>query len=148
MRWLEKALKLPAQYLKANLRKFRLIQEIQNAVEETKKKDLKKKTRAPTQWKALLLLHIRNRNLFVQNRTDCVIVGLVGVTGGTSSVDEKETLQWIARQMHKDLEIVQGSAGDGPGGGWKRSESWGDHEGEITEVLENLKKHRQRLTVS
>ena len=43
LKWLEKALKLPAQYLKANLRKFPLIQEIQNAVEETKKKDLKKK---------------------------------------------------------------------------------------------------------
>ena len=139
LKWLEKALKLPDKYLKikTNLRKFRLIQEIHDAVEDTKK-DL----RRTSKW-ALLLLHIRNRNLFVQNRTDCVIVGLVGVAGGSTSEDEKETLQWITKQLHQDLEFVLDPAGQVPGGCWKRSEIWGTYEDEITQIVENLKKHPQ-----
>ena len=148
MRWLEKVLKVPAQYMKTNLHKFRLMQEIKDEVEDIKK-DIKVNARAPTQWKSLLLLHIRNRILFVQNRTDCVIVGLVGVTGSTSCRDEEETLLWLARQFQQDLQLVQDPAADQPAGGWKRSsESWGDYEDEITEVIENLKKHPQCLKAS
>ena len=143
LRWLEKILKVSAQFMKTNLNKFALIKDIKKAVEDVKKTT--KKPRAPTQWKSLVFLRIRDRNLFVQNRSDCVIVGLVGVTGKTSPEDEKETLQWIAEQMYKDLEFVQEQGSDEPAGGWKRSESWGDHENEITEVVENLKKHSQCL---
>ena len=128
LRWLEKVFKLPAQSLRKDLHKLPLISQIKKAVEDVKKSI--QKTRAPTQWKALTILSIRNRILFVQNRTDCVILGLVDETGDTSLQGVKKTLLWIAEQVQKDLEALQTPAGDGPAG-WKRSESWGDREDEI-----------------
>ena len=138
IRWLEKILKLPAQSLKSNLSKFPLLQEIKHCIEEHKKASNTARTRAPTEWAALARIKIHSRNLFVQNRSNSVVLGLVGVIGSTAPQDEKEVLHWFLRELQQDIGSL--SRGDVQKS-FRCSEAPGPYEDQAQEVLENLRAH-------
>ena len=140
--WLEKALQLPSRSLHRSLQKLPLFQEIKELIGTMKNRNKKgPNARAPTEWKSLVPLKVRNRLLFLRNTTHCVVLGLLGSDGGAGPDEEAETLVWFTNQLQEDLKAWEKPAGPSKAASSASSQVLAEHQEEVEEVLEVLKQH-------
>ena len=97
--------------------------------------------RAPTEWKSLVPLKVRNRLLFLRNTAHGVVLGLLGSDGGAGPDEEAETLVWFTNQVQEDLKAWEKPAGPSKAASSASSQVFGEHQEEAQEVLEVLKQH-------
>jgi hypothetical protein len=95
--WLEKAIKVPARYWRANHAHLPLLQEMRKAIEAGKPQGNRRRMSRRTG--VVVAIEIRDKILLMQNKLGLVLCSRPG--------EEEETVRWFLEEVGKDVKHLQ-----------------------------------------
>ena len=142
MWWFLKALKLESKWWKFHHGQIPLLLEIRENVKNIKNNI---GARYPKEHGSMVILHVREKILFVQNLQNIVVLGLRGTPGAPQGTPEDEigALQWFLKELEKDIEKLL-SLGEPEQDQPTNKGSAQDEDQEFLEVIQDCTKNLQK----
>ena len=107
MGWFHKSLGLRHKWWKVNRARLPLLLEIRKSIRERKGRAFAgRQARMPRESESMTLVKVRGKALWVQNRSNFVILGLL-------PRESEGPLQWFVEELQKDVELLKAKNGAG-----------------------------------